>query len=116
MFSNINLQNILEIDMSLVTDASVMFKAATLPTKLTLIGMKNVVTANSMFKEAVNANIIEGIDMSSVEKADSMFYAVKTFHDLNLYLHGSFNMQNCKTMDYMFAFSPVTKIELFNTD
>lgn len=116
MFSNINLQNILEIDMSLVTDAGIMFKGATLPTKLTLIGMKNVVTANSMFKEATNANIIEGIDMSSVEKADSMFYSVKTFHDLNLYLHGSFNMQKCKNIDYMFWFSPVTKIELFNTD
>ena len=45
-----------------------------------------------------------------------MFESITTYHNLDLYLEGNFNMQNCIEISYMFYNAPVVNITLHNTD
>ena len=111
-----NVQFLTHIDLEGVSNAEKMFKKATISDTLQLENTESIVQASEMFCNAKNANIIRGINLDSAQLCRHMFESITTYHNLDLYLEGNFNMQNCSEISYMFYNSPVVNITLHNTD
>lgn len=115
-FNNKNVQFLTHLDLEGVVDVHNMFYLATISDTLQLENTESIIEAYEMFLEAKNANIIRGINLDSAEHCQYMFSCIKTYHNLDLYLEGNFNIPNCTSIHYMFSKSPVVSITLNNAN